>query len=197
MIFSSFSLFLVHLWIGFVSCAMYHIVPSPSHHCPVESCLTLSSFAANASLYLDNNTSLIFQPGNHIMRSTLNVTGVVEFFMISDQSRAGITCENDSKAEFIFKGVNHVNVNNLKFYECHCDSYDDYDYLCDDINMITSTASSLVLVKCTFEDNVGLTPLGGTSKLTHRLCELPYHPVFQSPAVLVPLTYIAFGGYAI
>ena len=151
-----FGLFWAQLWIGFVSCAVYHIVPSPDHHCPVESCLTLSSFAANASHYLDNNTSLIFQPGNHIIRSKLNVTDVVNFSMISDQSRADITCENDSKAEFIFNGVNHVHVNNLKFYECHCDNYDDYDYLSYDINMITLTASSLVLVKCTFEDNVGL-----------------------------------------
>ena len=157
MIYSSFCLLLTHLWIGFISCAVYHIVPSPNHHCPVESCLTLSSFAANTSLYIDSNTLLIFQPGNHVIRSQLNVTGVVNFSMISDQSRAGITCENDSKSEFVFNGVNHVYVSNLKFYECYCDSYDVFidPYACYGINLITLTASSLVLVKCTFEDNVG------------------------------------------
>ena len=133
---------------------MYHIIPSPDHHCPVESCLTLSSFAANASFYLDDNTSLIFQPGNHVKRSQLNVTGVANFSMISDQLRAGIACEkfNDSKAGFIFNGVNHVHVSNLKFYECYCD----IDYSFDHGNeLIILTASSLVLLKCTFEDNVG------------------------------------------
>ena len=148
MTYSPFSLFLVHLWIAFVSCAVYHIVPSPDHHCPVESCLTLSSFAANASFYLDDNTSLIFQLGNHVKRSQLNVTGVANFSMISDQSRVGITCENDSKAGFIFNGVNHVHVSNLKFYECYCD----IDYSFDHGNeLIILVASSLVLVKCTFE----------------------------------------------
>ena len=113
MIYSSFSLFLIHLWIGSISCAVYHIVQSLDHHCPVEPCLTLSSFVATASLYLDNNTSLIFQPGNHIIRSKFNVTGVVNFSMISDQSTAGITCENDSKAGFIFNGVNPVSYTHL------------------------------------------------------------------------------------
>ena len=147
MISSSFSLLLLHLWIGFVSCAVYHIVPSPSHHCPVESCLTLSSFASNTSLYLDNNTSLIFQPGNHTTHYKLNVSGVVSFSMISNQSRAGITCENDSEPRFIFNAVNHVHVSNLKFFECYC------DVNCS--KLIILTASSLVLLKCIFEDNVG------------------------------------------
>ena len=148
------SLCWAQLWIGLVSCAVYHIIPSPDHHCPVEPCLTLSSFAANASLYLDNNTSLIFQPGNHVISSKLNVTGVVNFSMISDQSRAGITCENNSNVEFIFNAANHVHLSNLKFYECHCDVYSFY-YACYGVNLITLTASSLVLVKCIFEDNVG------------------------------------------
>ena len=148
---SFFSLCLIHLWIGFVSCAVYHIIPSPNHHCPVESCLTLSEFAANTNLYLDNNTSLIFLLGNHTISSKLYVIGIVNFSMISDQSRAGITCETDSMAGFTFNSVNYVNVSNLKFYRCCCDSYD----LCDDFNLIILNASTLVLVKCTFEDNVG------------------------------------------
>ena len=158
MIYSSFSLFLSQLlWIGFVSCAVYHIAPSPSHHCPVEQCLTLSSFAANASLYLDNNTSLIFQPGNHIIRSKLNVTGVVNFSMtsVASQSRVGITCENDSKSKFIFNAVDDVHVSNLKFFECHC------NINCN--KLITLTASSLVLTKCVFEDIVGTGVINATN----------------------------------
>ena len=47
----------------------------------------------------------------------------------------------------------HVHVSNLKFFECYCDiSYNFFDH---GIKLITLTASSLELVKCIFEDNVG------------------------------------------
>ena len=143
------SLFLSQLlWIRFVVCDVYHIIPSPDHHCPVELCLTLSLFAVNASLYLDNNTSLIFQPGNHTIRLKLNVSGVITFSMISNQSRAGIVCENDSESGFTFNTVNHVHISNLQFLECY---YNDLDHH----ELIIVTASSLVVVKCIFENNVG------------------------------------------
>ena len=162
MIYSCFSMFLTQLWIGFVSCAVYHIVPSPDHHCPVESCLTLSSFTANTNLYIDNNTSLIFQPGNHIIRSILTVTDVIDFSMMSvaNQSRAGITCKNNTKPGLIFNAVNHVHLSNLKFFECYCDiRYNSSDH---GIKLITLTASSLVLVKCIFENNVGTSLIKAT-----------------------------------
>ena len=151
MICPSFILYLNQiLWIRFAICDVYHIIPSPDHHCTVEPCLTLSVFTANASLYLDNNTSLIFQPGNHTIHLKLNVSGVTSFSMISNQSRAGIVCENDSEPGFTFNAVNHVHISNLKFLECY------YHYTFDDGNkLITLTASSLVVVKCIFENNVG------------------------------------------
>ena len=119
MICSSFCLFLIHLWTGFVCCAVYHIIPSPDHHCPVESCLTLSSFAANVSHYLDSNISLIFQPGNHTVHSELNVTNVSGFSMTSysaKQSIADITCGSLLLSIFIFEAVDHVYISNLKIF---------------------------------------------------------------------------------
>ena len=72
--------------------------------------------------------------------------------MISNQSRAGIVCENDSEPGFTFNAVNHVHISNLKFFECYYDIY----YTSDDGNkLITLIASSLELVKCIFENNVG------------------------------------------
>ena len=155
----SFNLLLIHLWIGSISCAVYHIVPSPDHHCPVEPCFTLSSFAANVSLYLESDsTLLIFLPGNHIIRSKFNVRGVSNFSMISyhsNLSRACIICEKNSKSGFIFNAVSHVHISNLKFFECYCGINRYYFDLCCDAKLITLNASSLVLVKCIFEDNVG------------------------------------------
>lgn len=108
-----YSLFLVPVWIGFVSCAEYHIIQSPNH-CPVDACLTLSSFVVDANLYVDSNTSLIFHPGNHMMDSELNVTNVENFSMISYSTSAGIICDHSSlttwfdHADFIFKAIDHV-----------------------------------------------------------------------------------------
>ena len=143
----SFCLLLTHLWIGSIGCAVYHIILSPDHYCPAEPCLTLPSFVANVSLYLESNTLLIFQPGNHVIHSKLSITDVVNFSMISNHSRTGITCENDSRPKFIFEAVNHVYVRNINFLECRGEIYRFF------IKLITVTASSLVLVKCNFEDN--------------------------------------------
>ena len=146
------------LWTGLVSCAVYHIVPSPDHHCPVESCFTLSSFVTNASLYVNSNTSLIFQPGNHIIHSRLNVSSVVSFSMVSySQPRAGITCDNYSEPGFIFNAVNYVHVYDLNFSKCYWgNNYHDF-------KLITITASSLVLMKCNFEDNEGTGVINATN----------------------------------
>ena len=70
------------------------------------------------------------------------------------QSRVGITCKNNTKPGLIFTAVNHVHLSNLKFFECYRDiCYNSPDH--KDIKLITLAASSLVLVKCIFEDNVG------------------------------------------
>ena len=154
---SRFSLFLIHLWIGSISCAVYHIIPSPSHDCPVESCLTLSSFAANVSQYLESNTSLIFEPGNHTMHSELNITNVAEFSMIShsestNQSSLHIICEESLLSFFIFEAVDHIYITDLKFFGCKNTVVIIPLFQSTLIKII---ASSLVLLGCTFENNEG------------------------------------------
>ena len=148
---SYFSLFLTYLWIGFVSCAVYHIIPSRNHSCPVESCLTLSSFAISTSLYLDSNTSLIFQPGNHTVHSGLIIKNVATFSMTSystKQSSTGIICdENSSRSDFIFETVDHVHISSLNFYGCECNNIE----FALDIASITVIESNLVLLECIFK----------------------------------------------
>ena len=134
---------------------MYHIVPSPSHDCPVESCLTFSSFAANVNLYLDSNTSLIFQPGNHTVQSTLNITNITEFSMTSysaNKSSLHIICETSlqSLIIFTFEAVDHIYIINLKFYGCEQKIFIEQDSV-----LIETIASSLILLGCIFENNEG------------------------------------------
>ena len=150
---SRFSLFLIHLWIGSISCAVYHIVPSPSHDCPVESCLTLSSFAANVSL--DYSTSLIFQPGTHTVQSTLNIANVAEFSMTSystNRSSLHIICEESPLSFFTFEAVDHIYINDLKFFGC-----ENTIFKISPIKstIIKTTGSSLILLGCIFENNEG------------------------------------------
>ena len=154
---SRFSLFLIHLWIGSISCAVYHIVPSPSHDCPVESCLTLSSFAANVSLYLDNSTSLMFQPGNHTVQSTLNITNVAEFSMTSysaNQSRLHVICETPLPSFFMFEAVGRIYISNLNFFGCE-QKILEIDFVEFKSILIETIASSLILQGCIFENNEG------------------------------------------
>ena len=148
-------MFLIHLWIGSISCAVYHIIPSPSHDCPVESCLTLSSFAANVSLYLDNNTSLIFQPGTHTVQSTLNIANVAEFSMTSystNRSSLHIICEGSLLSFFIFEAVDHIYINDLKFFGCENTIFKISPIKSTIIKMIVS---NLILLGCIFENNEG------------------------------------------
>jgi predicted outer membrane repeat protein len=134
-------------------------VPSPDHHCPVESCLTLSSFAANVSFYLDNNTSLIFQPGNHTVQSKLNITNVAEFSMTSASHSAKqsslhnvIICEL-SLSFFIFEAVDHIYIADLNFFGCENTFFLKTDPT--ESMLIKATVSSLILLGCTFENIQG------------------------------------------
>ena len=135
---------------------MYHIVPSPSYNCPVESCLTLSSFATNISLYLDNNTLLMFQPGNHTVQSNLSITHVAEFSMLShstNQSSLHIMCKESMFSFFIFEAVDHIYITNLKFFGCDSTLFEISPI--KRIIYIEATVSNLILLGCLFENNHG------------------------------------------
>ena len=80
-----FTLTWVALWcLVDTNATLLHIIPSSSNPCPVELCLTLSQFAANTSHYLDSNTTLILQPGNHDLKTELVVANVTEFLIVSN-----------------------------------------------------------------------------------------------------------------
>ena len=161
MIYSSFILFLTDLWIGFVSCTVYHIVPSLNHSCPVESCLTLSSFAATAR-HLDSNTLLIFQPGNHTYdsRVSINITNVANFSMTSNstkRSNVGIVCGSYVWSGLMFEAfaIDYVHISYLKFFGCKpvTGIFQRFSAL------IRVVRSNLILLGCVFEDHNDITSL--------------------------------------
>ena len=62
----------------------FHIIASSHDPCPKSPCLTLSQFAANCNVYLDTNSTLIFQPGIHSLHQDLAIANISALLMISN-----------------------------------------------------------------------------------------------------------------
>lgn len=106
---------------------VYHITPSPRDPCLEEPCLTLSQFAANPSHYISSgSTTLIFQPGNHSLSNTLNISNVQNFsldslttikYNIAPFVATTIVCE-ESKTNVVFQTSKNIEVKHLEFIGC-------------------------------------------------------------------------------
>ena len=80
-----------------------YIQPSPHSPCPVEQCLTLSQLGAKSVLdsFSDNqNTTLIFLPGNYTLKSNISITNVSNFSIVSRTSDVSIFCHQNVSLEF-------------------------------------------------------------------------------------------------
>ena len=104
-----------------VSCEMYHIVPSPSDPCPVESCFTLSQFEINL---VDTNTTLFLLPGNHSLDLVFTVLLVDYRLRWWHFSRSfNIVCNKD--ANFQFTNVSKtVHIRGIHFIDCAANEVD-------------------------------------------------------------------------
>ena len=104
-----------------VESEVYHLLPSQSDSCSVDyhDCLTLSQFINKSSIYLADNTTLIFTPGRHTMESELMVANFYTFSMLAETSpfvETEIVCCD--QANFIFSNITAVIINGFKFSEC-------------------------------------------------------------------------------
>ena len=103
-----------------VSCEMYHIVPSPSDPCPVESCFTLSQFEINL---VDTNTTLFLLPGNHSLDLVFTVSLVDYFAMVALSQEASIVCNKD--VNFQFTNVSKtVHIRGIHLIDCAANEVD-------------------------------------------------------------------------
>ena len=113
---ASFVLLLVTCPVYNTSSKVFYITTSVSDPCPSEPCLTLSQFAANTSIYLDANTTLNFQPGNHSLDSELLIADICDLFIISN-----LTIVTDTKvmieqsARFHFMNISNVHIEEVEF----------------------------------------------------------------------------------
>ena len=82
-----------------------------------HNCLTLTQFATNSSHYLRDNTTLILQPGIHMLNSRLVVSDV-EKFTLYHISEPGDTVSCNGNSNFFFDTVQSVYISNLHLKEC-------------------------------------------------------------------------------
>lgn len=126
----------------------YCIIASQNAECScLVPCLTLSELAGNISDYTDSNLTLILQPGNHTLNSSLSIFNSSSFEMYSNESTASITCTEF--AQFHFYEVSIVDIHGVEFFTCgniqitHVDkfTFSDSAHVQND----TSTRADLVL----------------------------------------------------
>ena len=94
---------------------VHYITPT---QCPVEeSCLTLSTLAANISNYVNSNTTIVFLEGNHILDSGLVVSNIDGSLTLSTNGSgtAAIICSDRSLK---FKNINQLQISGLELIGC-------------------------------------------------------------------------------
>ena len=126
--------------------SIYHITPSLGTLCPNESCLTISEFIDQAGQYIALNTTLMFLPGTHTVRSGLLVEDIDSLTLLGDSS-AGLLplIKCDRPASFGFKQIDELLVRFLAFDSCGDGTY-------AAINM--KSVSNIEISECSFKNSI-------------------------------------------
>ena len=83
------------------------------------SCLDLSTIAANTGIYLNSNTTLIFQQGNHHLDDEFSVSSGEELLVLSSNQSsesASIFCRGNGRLKF--SNISQLRMRSLKFIGC-------------------------------------------------------------------------------
>ena len=105
-----------------VKSEVYYIESSSNGQCIGKSdhCLTFSQYVRNSSVYLANDTSLIFSSGNHSLDTDFVVKNIHSFSMFVQptlkSSKAVIICDNNTRFEF--RNASIVAMRGIEFVGC-------------------------------------------------------------------------------
>ena len=130
-----------------VTPSVYHVTPSSDSPCPNEPCLTISEFIDQAGQYIALNTTLIFLPGTHTVRSGLLVENIDSLTLLghsSDESLPLIKC--DRPASLGFKYIDELLVRALAFDSCGDGTYAAFS---------VKSVSSVEIYYCKFDNSIG------------------------------------------
>ena len=81
-------------------------------------CLDISTIAANTSIYLNSNATLIFQQGDHYLDNEFSVSGEELLELLSSQSSesTSVCCRGNSGLKF--SNISQLTMRSLKFIGC-------------------------------------------------------------------------------
>ena len=131
---------------------------------PVAQCFTLSQFAANSKSYLEQNTTLILQPGNHTLDSVFMVSNVSHFSMKTMMaSTVNIACTQSGK--LMLQTVQSAHIEDIFFIHCVGNKVTHVNYLM--LSRLTFLGPSLIGSGTAIE-------LNGTNALVHQCSFLLY-----------------------
>ena len=129
--------------------SVYHITPSPDTLCPNEPCLTISEFIDQANQYIALNTTLMFLPGTHTVKSGLLVEGIDSLTLLGMDSNSSvdslpmIIC--DRPVSLGFKYIDDLSLRSLAFDSCGDGTY---------AAISVTSVSKLEISDCSFKNSV-------------------------------------------
>ena len=151
--------------------SVYHITPSPDTLCPNEPCLTISQFIDQANQYIALNTTLIFLPGTHTVKSGLLVEGIASLTLLGNSSIPLIMC--DRPASLGFKYIDELFVRSLTFDSCGDGIYAAFS---------VKSVASVEILDCNFKNSLGS---GGAVVVANCNTMLVKETVFENNSAVV------------
>ena len=99
---------------------VYYIKPPTSDGCPEsETCITLSTLAANTSNFLDDtNTTLIFLEGNHTLDTDLNMRDINHSVRLSAANLVSVSITCTYGALLNFNNITQLQISGLELIRC-------------------------------------------------------------------------------
>ena len=131
--------------------SIYHITPSPDTLCPNEPCLTISEFIDQANQYIALNTTLMFLPGTHTVKSGLLVEGITSLTLLGMDSNSSVdSLRNpliicDGPVSLGFKYIDDLLLRSLAFDSCGDGTY---------AAISVTSVSKLEISDCSFKNSV-------------------------------------------
>ena len=110
------TIFMLHFCFALQDGKVHYIAPESLSDCPIHSCPTLSEFIVSTKI--NSSTIVVFLPGDHALSSTVYITNITRFSMMSSSilQKPVIMCQYN--ASFIFDTVGQAVIQRLMFVGC-------------------------------------------------------------------------------
>ena len=151
-----------------------HITPSPETPCPNEPCLTISEFIDQADQYIALNTTLMFLPGTHTVRSGLLVEGIDSLTLLGNSSGESLPLiKCDRPASLGFRHIDELVVRSLAFDSCGDGTYAAFS---------VKSVPSVEISDCNFKNSISS---GGAVVVAHCNMLFIINSVFENNSASV------------